>query len=643
MRRPRQTVSAVAELQCSASAVWRVLTTEKGYKEWFGFPEREDLVFIDPDFSVGAKLNFKGLSTMIITSMQSERELSFSDSSNRISFLIDPVAEGVEVSVTLDNYIAGRDETVDSRRFCAETLKALKKAAGAIERYNNAEPTVEEISPSVPFSEFLKRVFIGYRSPVSSTKMNEAGGIYSAIIDNTEMSVTIARRALLFAVLLIVFFFSSITVSLSFQRSDIVPSSGLSLFESDEVNKYLSTLIRIGDEKQNLELKLSCQGERVVSRDGSIEYHYTSVEKTDDGLPCERIIVIYDAYGKVRRYAYTDAVQSDVELLRLPLSRKIKEGFQYYELADINVRISPSMNIYEVEDIVGSQVSAYVVEKNQDGIITTLFFGKFCFNDIFSSNYRSQIVVNMDEAAGTTSVEFFRPIDENSPLPVDELSKTLRKQYAGIEEYLADRFAFERIFLALEISPEQAEILLSATGRPVAAKQEETRQVDETAEDITTDEIKDEAEEEEDEAVDDDQVPRYQTIAYRIRNPDENSRTYYRYSYDIVYSDGISETVSFKNERLAGYPGNTLEHLNRRSFFAGMSYENAVALAGMLPSAAVYTKQRFILYYGQEIVLPDTDGPIYPLCLTFSADNGKLLHTEFYQEPDLETHNNDNE
>ena len=630
MRKPKQTVSAVAELRCSAAAVWRILTREQGYKDWFGYPDTEDLVFVDPDFSIGAKLSFKSSQTMIITSLQPGRELSFSDSYCCFTFSIESIQEGVELSVTMDIYAEGRYEGADAKMFCAQTIKALKKAAGIAEITEVSDLGVRELQTGISFFEFLKRVFAGYRSPVSSKGQNDTGEVYSSIIDNSDMSVTIARRALLFSALLIIFFFCSIAVSLSFQRSDIVPSSGLSLFESDSVSKYESTLIRIGEKKQSLELKLSCQGERIMKSDGSVEYHYASVSKTEDDLHAERVIVVYDAYADVRKFAYIDTIQSSRDVLRLPASRKIKEGTQYYELADINIKLSPSMNLYEVEDIVGIPVSAYVVDKNGDGIISTLYFGKFFTKDIFSSGYKSQIIVVLNEAAGLTSVEYCYPSDENGPFPVEELSRQLRRQYASVDEYLLDRYAFEKVYLIREISPEQADLLLSVTGRlmtPLSVAEEEPEQTDEAGTDEEPEQLSVQETEQEEE-------PPVLLYEYNIRNPVEGGRTYYRYSYEITYSEGFSRSVLFRNERLAGFTGNTLEHINRRSYYAGMSHDQAVVQTGILPSAVWYDKYIITYFYGHEIIQEDSEEPVFQMSLTFSANSMKLLYSEFYQPPE---------
>ena len=625
MRKPRRTVSAVADFPCSAAAVWQMFTREQGYKEWFGFPVREDLVFVDPGFSVGGKLSFKGRHTMIITSLLPERELVFSDASYRFTFLLDPIPEGVSVNITMDSYAAGRYEEYDAARFCSETLRALKRAVGAVISAPVIEPRQEDFSSFVPPFEFARRMFAGYRRPVTSRSATEANEVYSSIIDNTDASVTIVRRALMFALLLALFFFTAIGISLSFQRSDIVPSSGLSLFESENVNKYVSTLIRVGDLKPNLERRLSCQGERAFRFDGTLVYNYASLEKYNEDMPREQIYVVYDAYGKARSIAYVDAAQSDRDLFREPSNFKLKEGIQYYELDDKNILLSPSMNLYEVEEIIGVDVSAYTVVRNLDVTITTLYFGRFIYDDLFTTNFKSQIVVVLNEAAGVTSVTYYNPIGHDDPLPLAELSKPLRRQYAGLEEYLFDRFAFERMFLLLDLSPTQAEILLSAKGLLKNAASEPSLTEETAAEAPASEEEPEELE----------QVlpePLVEVYRYAVRSPAEQVRSYYRYLYDIDFEESLSRTVRFKNQKLALYTGDTLSHVNKDSFLTGMRYNDVVTLVGILPSAAECDANRFILHYGREEASGE-EGPVYPLSLTFTMSTFRLMDIDFHETP----------
>ncbi|MCL2539180.1 MAG: hypothetical protein FWE66_02465 [Oscillospiraceae bacterium] len=623
MRKPRRTVSAVADFLCSAAAVWQVLTREESYKNWFGFPKQDELVFVDPGFSVGGKLSFKGLETMIITSILPERELVFSDGAYQFSFHIEHISEGVSVAFTMDSFAEGRYEETDARLFCTETLRALKRTASAVVSLPVIGVQAEDVYGATSPFEFARRMFAGYRRPVTASNAGLTDGVSSAI-DNTEASVTIVRRALMFAFLLTLFYFTSIGVSLSFQRSDIVPSSGLSLFESVNVNKYDSTLIRVGDQKQNLERRLSCQGDRVFRYDGTPVYHYASLGKNDDNEPDEQIFVVYDAYGKARSIAYVDVIQSSRDLYREPSNRKLKEGIQYFELDDKNIRLSPSMNLYEVEEIVGVEVSAYVVVKSGESIITTLYFGKFVYDDIFTTNYMSQIVVVLNEAAGTTSVTYHNPAESESSLPLNELSKNLRRQYAGVDEYLFDRFAFERMFLLLDLTPEQSDILLSAKGNQIKLNEAPVEEED----DDIGEEQQEETEPELPETI-------FESYVYRLRNPSEEGKTYFRYSYTVDYEDGLSTAARFRNERLSVFAGDTISHLNRRSFNIGMSYYDVVALAGILPSAAECSDDRFTLHYGREEAVED-EKQVYSLSLTFDTSRRRLLKFEFYEIPETE-------
>ncbi len=624
MRRPKQTVTAVAEFPCSPSAVWQVLTNEQDYHHWFGYPEAEDLVLVDPSFVVGAKLHFKGLPTMIITALTHSRELVFSNTSSQFTFTLDPNAEGTSVSITIDSFSEGVLEDIDKRRFCSETLRALKKVVGVPERIISQEAP-DEPSSRLGFSDFLQRVFAGYQRPVSKSKGSDAEETYSTLIENTEAGITIARRALAFALVLTLFFFVAIGISLTFKRSDIVPSSGLSLMESENVNKYVSTLLRIGDSKQDLERKLSCQGNRVITDNNVIKYTYDSLEKGNANAPLEQIFVLYDAYGNARRIAYFDNFQSTRDLYREPSTHKLKTDLQYYELEDFNIKLSPTMNIFEVEKVIGVDVSAYTVEKSGEYSITTLYFGKLICDDIFSTNYRSQIVVVLDEEAAKTSVSYYNQIDSNNPFPLDEFNKPLKRQYAWFDEYLADRYAFERSFLLFDTKLSQTQLILNSTGGPLPSKD---RGTDSENDQKTTSDPKEDKEDPKDKET----VPVVESYGFRIRRPYNESRSY-RYEYDVVFTDGIATSVTFKNELLAGYARNTLTDLNKNSLYHGMSLTLAMKAVGILPSAMEQNLKTTTLFYGAEQTDPETGELVYPLSLVVSREGDWLLSANFY-EPD---------
>lgn len=625
MPRPGRTISASSDFSCSSSAIWRVLTREEGYKEWFGYPKTLDLSFIEPEFVVGARLSFKGYSSLIITELKQDRLLSFSNNSNQITISLVPYDEFVDVTMTVDILSSNSmfSEVENIQLFLRETLRALKKTVGVL---SFEAPKVETKSKS-PLSDFLTRVFAGYMPPIANGQLKKTDEVYSNIIDNTEAAVTISKRALMVAAVLICLFFFSIGITLTFQRSDIVPSSGLSLFENDSVNKYISTLLRVGNTKEELESKLSCSGKRKVNIDSSIEFHYESLNKDENGNAYEYIYVIYDAYGKVRRYAYLDVKQSQKDLFMEPSNGKLKESLDYYELTDKNILLSPSMNLYEVEEIIGLPVSAYVVDKNGDSFITTYYFGTFQADDIFTGNYKSQIVVTLNDVTGVTDVSYYNPISSSNPLPLDELTRNLRRQYAGLNEYLSDRFAYEKIFLLNDISPSQVELILATKGIPINTTSVKPTPNDNSKEEDPLEESEDnENIEEKDEEI-------VESFVYRTSNPVDTKGSLYRNFYSIEFHDSLIYSVSYRNTRLGSYAVDTLGHLNNNSFYSGMSYDSALAAAGVLPSAAEANSNIIIIYFGQEM---RNKGVIdYPLKLTFVANSMRLVSAEFYQAPDI--------
>ncbi|MCL1830517.1 MAG: hypothetical protein FWG21_03710, partial [Oscillospiraceae bacterium] len=547
MPRPKQTVSASNEFSCSASDVWRVLTRENSYGEWFGYPLISELSLSENGFTTGARFSVNNMSTLVVTELSQDRKISLSNNTCRLSFEITPYDEFVDLTITLD--ILADNNPFDSienlQLFLREALRKLKQTIGIPERYTGIYMNQPVIQKKPPLVDFLTRVFAGYRPPIITENKTNADEVFSSIIDNTEAAITIGKRALLVAVVLVCFFFMSISVALSFQRSDIVPSSGLSLFESENVNKYVSTLLRVGDEKQHLEARLSCQGERKVNADSSVEFHYASLDKDIDGEALERIYVIYDAYGRVRRYAYINVVQSVTKLYREPSNGKLREDMNYYELNDKNILLSPSMHLYEVEEIIGVPVSAYTVDKNGDSFITTYYFGEFYAPDIFNCNYKSQIMVTLNDVTGVTTVSYYTPVTEDNALPLDELSRTLRRQYAGLADYLTDRFAYERIFLLQDSFEEQVSLILDSKGIPVSLPISSPEQSDEET-DIDIEEI-------EEQPTEQIELPLHECYIYRTANPADPAGSIYRSFYRVEYIDSLISSVSYRNTRLGGY------------------------------------------------------------------------------------------
>ncbi|NLL91830.1 MAG: hypothetical protein GX222_05345, partial [Ruminococcaceae bacterium] len=499
MTKEKGSVSASLDFPCSASEVFSLLTDAESYNSWFGYPKHEMLIYVDPDFIVGARMQFRHFtSSNIITKLVTDRRLCFGDSSYQMDFSIEPSPYGCKVTFTISSLSdnEGRYDNIDLEEFSRSSLANLR-ALIAVSKFTKLDNEVVN-EKSSRFVDFFRHVFYGYRNPVLEDGSDEA--VFKTLIEKTEASVTVRRRSLAVSLIFIVLFFMVVSSSLTFERSDIVPSSGLSLFESDGVSRENFLSLNINQKKVDLEKILGCQGLRL----NADEYLYNSSEKDSFGVPHQQIFSIYDAFGKVRRLAYID--------------NRIKNKVISPAITDLNPLLSPSMQPHEVESAVGSEATAYVFDKNG---VKRFYFGKYNPVEIFDPVYKSEILVTLDSSSSLTSTEYFFPTETGlNHLPINSLDGTMRQQYARIDEYIEDREMFEKTFLVLGRGPEQCQTLFKHKG--LLLKNDSSF----------------------------DDIEEIEVFQYALKS-DTITENQDRYLYKVCYSGDTAVKVSFLNNKLA--------------------------------------------------------------------------------------------
>ncbi|MDO4566910.1 MAG: SRPBCC family protein [Oscillospiraceae bacterium] len=191
------------EFGCSPEQVWAVLTDAARYGEWYGYPRSLEIVEVDPAFTAGGKISFKGLrGTSVITACEPGEHFAVSSSTETNDFSISPTAEGCRVSLftTLNGEIDWSGTAAARSRANREMLHRLRRAAG-IEKERESELPLPK--PEAPQrGSLIKNVFsgmlLGYKNPLKRRAGAARDSIALAqLIDNTEADVVVHTNAAL--------------------------------------------------------------------------------------------------------------------------------------------------------------------------------------------------------------------------------------------------------------------------------------------------------------------------------------------------------------------------------------------------------------------------------------------------------------
>ena len=543
---PESCKAVSLDFPCAASAVWQVLSDASGYQNWFGYPDARAVA--EGAVSLGGKLRFKNIGgTTIVTALEPGARLELSTGAYRDLFTLEDTQSGCTVTlVTACSGNPGWNGTEAAREATNRAILRRLKAAVLGGEAEDAERQAARPAPKERgvLKSVAANLLHGYKTPIllrKPTAFDDSVELAN-IIDHTEADVAIHLRAAIAALALCVALFSVLFVCGDFERSDIVPSSGLSVIESDSVNRENAELLYIGQGKNNLELMLSCRGVR-LSQD---EYVYSSEERDASGESVRVIYVTYDAYGNVRRFAFVDRALS-----RRPLEIKI---------TDVGLLLDARMTVAETERFVGAPVSAFTVDKSG---MTTVFFGILdTGRDLFDSALTSELMLKIDRAGNNVQSLYYAAYDPENPMPYDELDREYRRQYSNLTYFLADRAAYERIFLLAGKTRQQADAILGTEGVDYVATY-----------DLSV------------------------ICSYSCRSAVVDEALY-RYQYNVTFNyEDVASKVTFRNGWLEAKDNMLLDY-ESYALQEGMSLYGLYRAMSMLPTYAEYDGVSLILCYG---------------------------------------------
>ena len=351
--------------------------------------------------------------------------------------------------------------------------------------------------------------------------------------------------------------------------SHIIPSSGRSVYYSDKITPDQIQNIRFDWTRDMLETELDCVGYDTGIRR---QYVYYSSELDNDSRPVGILYVTYDAYDVVRRYAYVDTIRS-----RQGLSTGIRslDG------------LSGRMTVSDVTSYMTEAPSGYVV--NRSGA-KTVFYGILNANDhsVFSSSLHAELNIKLNSSSGTKSYAYYWRNGSDNPLY--DMPRTARGQETTASEYLNDRYAYENVFLLIDKKPVECTILL---GSGISTAEDER--------------------------------------IYRVRNP-QGTEDYYRYEYNIYFSQGRASTVVFTNIKLASNTHDVLNEVALDHLYDAKDLKDVESILGILPSRVACDLDRCILFYGTV-----QDDGRYPLEIEISRSFLKVSSITINSQEPIET------
>ncbi len=533
------------EFGCSPEKVWSVFTDAERYSEWYGYPRTLEVVSAEPSFTAGGKLSFRGMrGTSVITAFVPCTNFAISSSSETNVFAIAPAESGCRVSLTTSlNADDGWRGTAAARsRANREILHRLRRAVGS-ESDPDIEPpqsAPEEPGRSSLFKTFLSGLLHGYKNPLARRSGGAQDSIDLAnIIDNTEADVVIHRNASTAGFALAALLFAALSIAVRFPLVDVVPSSGLSVYNSEQVDKTHAEQLYIGQSKESVELSLSCAGTRLDAN----SYVYYSELGTSGG---ERIYAVYDAYGEARSLAYIDPVRAN---------RVINP-----EITDLSEKLAAVTTIAEVESACGYELSSFKTDKS--GVSVIRFGWLDTARGVFDELPTGELEITLSGGGHGAQAAYYAARDPENPFPATVWDDKLTRQYNNNSYYIADRAAYERLFLLLGLKREQANLLLGTEGVDYANLYAGAVICSYSARSAVSDEAQ------------------------------------YRYRYDVTFNRaGEAYRASFRNRSLAQRDKVLLER-SEYDLRDGMGLFELYGELGILPTYAELDAGKIVLGYG---------------------------------------------
>ena len=529
------------QFACAPSSVWAIFVDRARYGEWYGYPRALEMTAVEPDFLLGGKVSFKGAGGIsVITAFEPERRFALSNGTESNEFAITPCPGGCAVTLqtTLNGHLQwnGTEKARESANL--EVLRRLRRVAGIDtptgENEQAGSVVVERELPAA--KRFFSSLALGYRNPLERHSAGNEGSVELArLIDNTEADVVIHRRAATVGIVLAIALIAAVLFSTSMPMSSVVPSSGLSVLESIDVDKSHAEQLYIGQRKADVELLLSCAGTRIEAN----EYSYSS---PDGG---EIIHVIYDPYGRVRSFAFANLRRCE-RTLELPIR-------------ELNSVISANMTVSQCEEVIGHSVSYFMVDKSGK---MTLKFGKTeLARGFFDTLPGSQLEITLGETSRSAYAQYYYAGEYSGDLPLTAEGDRLSRQYSNDSFYAYDRAAYYRVYMICGLSREQAQALLGTGGSESYADR------------------------------------RSVTVSYFGRNA-ASDEAQYRYRYDVTYNtDEIAQKVTLRNSSLYS-KNNVLLAEDEYNITKGMTLAELERELQILPTWVEIDSQTLTLGYG---------------------------------------------
>ncbi|MDO4566909.1 MAG: hypothetical protein Q4B42_06210 [Oscillospiraceae bacterium] len=307
------------------------------------------------------------------------------------------------------------------------------------------------------------------------------------------------------------------------------------------MNKSNALLLYIGQAKSELELFLSCAGTRLAAN----HFVYYSDEAEGNATGGERIYVIYDAYGRARSIGYIDGETA---------SRRLS-----LQVRDLSPALFGVSSVEGAELATGYECSSFWTDRDGSTLIR---FGLLDnTRGVFDSLPTGQLEIRIDASTRSASAAYYAAHDAENPLPAQVSGRKLSRQYNNSSYYLADCLAYERSFLLLGLTAEQADLVLGA-------------------------------------GVDYASAPGGGSLRSYSARSLASDEAQFRYRYDLAFSAaGTVYQVSFRNRSLASREEVLLEESDY-SFSEGMSLYEAYSQLQILPSWLELREDSLVLGYG---------------------------------------------
>ncbi len=533
MREAVGKITESIELRCAVEVVWQILVDVESYGEWFDIDRKQTLRTVEPEFCEGGRLVFNDskASSKIITTCRKNKELSFGDDFSRETFTLQETQRGSKLTVLIELAEIENLDLAVIKSKVAVMLRSIKLLAydrneGGFE--HNAKRKDRKKIPIA--TRVFTIVFKGYKT----AELHDTSRVRINSQINQEISPN--RWQTMAGGLFAIGLFIVLIYTTAMEKPGVVRSSGLSIYQSENITKQVVESIDFDETKLLLERNLSCVG-MSVNED---LFSYSSVDTFND-KPEIQMFIMYDTHNIVRRYGILD----------------YKQSYQRYygEIEDFCTSITFDMTYTDIEAVVGQKLSGFDVDKNGTA---RYYFGKIDERrDIFDRYNYSELVITIDSINDVIKCEYYYPPILSGNLPINELTTSIERQFPEEREYEASKLYGDRVVLLQGLSKQEVETVLSVDGV-----------------EITQDEY-----------------------LYNVDPPYDDNESQ-GFTYRIQYQDNIAVSVVFVNNKLLTLERDTLSESLTGELAVGMSGNLVEQRMGIVPTAIYSDGESIISVYG---------------------------------------------